>query len=152
MSELEGKWRRKALHWAKYTCCNACAEMRYCHGRGPEQLVCLECFSVNGRVARPPRGGQKGKRKQYVHRSRRPKAETIRLVALLHGGGKMTGAIADELGLSDATVRKYLAMGASAKNGAATPLSMRQIRNRKEQGDSSPAGAFWSPSGASRGA
>jgi hypothetical protein len=85
MSEdLHGKWRWKAMPWAKSTCCAACGEFRYCYGWTPERLVCLECFSADKQVAKARRAGKPGTRSGYTYRRRRPRAETRALVRLLH--------------------------------------------------------------------
>jgi hypothetical protein len=135
--ELRGRWSWKAMPWAKHTACAVCGEMRYCHGRSPERMVCLECFTDDEDLAKLRRGGKKGKRKTYTYTRRRAQRGMVAMVSAMRNEGKVVGAIAKELGISEKTVRNYLSESRRAENEAATPPSMRPAVPRKEQRGSS---------------
>jgi transposase-like protein len=135
--DLRGRWGWKAMPWAKHTACAACGEMHYCHGRSPERMVCLSCFTDDEDVAKLRRGGQKGRRSGYRYTRRRPKQGMVELVRAMRDEGLVVGAIAKELGISEKTVRNYLSESRRAEKRSATPLSIRDGFPRKEEARSS---------------
>jgi hypothetical protein len=130
------------MPWAKFTACAVCGEMRYCHGCSSDRMVCLACFSDNARSAKLRRSGTKGKRRRYTYTRRRAKRGMVAMVSAMRDEGKVVGAIANELGISEKTVRNYLSESRRAEKRPATPLSMPDDFPRKEPGRRSPAGAF----------
>jgi hypothetical protein len=119
---LRGRWLWKALPWGMFTRCSVCAEMAYCHGKTRERLLCLECFGADETGARLRRGGKPGPRKGFTYRTRRPQSEMVETVAKLRAEGKVVGAIADELGISDRTVRNYVSKGLGGRKSAPQSL------------------------------
>jgi hypothetical protein len=137
--ELRGRWLWKAMPWAKYTCCAVCSEFGYCHGKSNERLICLGCFTDDGNTAKLRRGGRVGRRSGYAYTQRRPKDGMIRLVRAMRDEGKVVGLIADELGLSEKTVKNYLAESRRSEKCAASSLPERGPIPRKEEPGQSPA-------------
>jgi hypothetical protein len=135
--DLRGRWSWKAMPWGKYTACAVCGEMRYCHGRSPERMICLECFTDDQGVAKLRRGGKKGKRSGYTYTRRRAQRGMVAMARAMRDEGKVVGAIAKELGISEKTVRNYLSESRRPENRAASPLFMRPSVPRKEQRGSS---------------
>ncbi len=68
-----------------------------------------------------------------MYRTRRAKSKMIETVAKLRAEGKVVGAIADELGLSDRTVRDYLGKSRRPKKCVAIPETMRPFTVRNEE-------------------
>jgi hypothetical protein len=136
--DLRGRWSWKAMPWGKFTACAVCGEMAYCHSRAPERMVCLGCFNADSDGAKLRRGGQKGKRKTYTYTRRQAKRGMVAMVSAMREEGKVVGAIAKELGISEKTVRNYLAESRRAENEPASPLSMPDDFPRKEERDPSP--------------
>jgi DNA-binding NarL/FixJ family response regulator len=60
-------------------------------------------------------------------RKRRPQTLTETCVLKLRERGLVPMAIADELALSDATVRRYLSKSQTSKNGVANPHRQRAV-------------------------
>lgn len=130
--ELRGRWVWKAMPWAKYTTCVVCGEMRHCYGKSPDRLVCLDCFTRDAATGKLQRRGKTGPRSGYTYKKRRRKSGMIQVVSAMRREGKVVGLIADELGLSDKTVRNYLAEARKAENCTAGPLPEPDDVPRKE--------------------
>jgi hypothetical protein len=139
--ELRGRWAWKAMPWAKYTVCAICGEMHHCHGRSAARMICLDCFALDSTSAKLRRGGKKGKRSRYTYTRRRPKQGMIELVRAMRDEGKVVGAIAKELGISEKTVRNYLSESRRAENDPSSPPSMPGDFPRKEERGFSPVPA-----------
>ena len=135
------RWLWKSLPWGLHTTCTVCTEVRYCHGKTRERMVCLECFSTDLRVARLRRGGQAGPRSTYSYRRRRPQLKMITVVAEMAAEGLVAGAIADILGISEKTVRNYLSRAKTPKNRPADPHEHSHLFPRKEEPDLLPVAA-----------
>lgn len=109
------RWLWVAMPWGLYTTCAVCGQVRYCHGKTREHMLCLECFADDERAAKLRRGGMSGKRTGYTYKVRRAKAEMVTLVAADRAAGKVVGLIAEQRGLSEKTVRNYLARARRAE-------------------------------------
>jgi hypothetical protein len=126
------------MPWAMHTSCARCGELRYCHGKSRDRMVCLGCFADDESTARLRRRGQTGKRSGYSYAKRRPKSGMLELVRAMREEGKVVGAIADELGLSEKTVCNYLAKSRMPEKCAASPLPERAEIPRKEEAGQTP--------------
>ena len=71
-------------------------------------------------------------------RGRRGRDEMIEAARLLRAEGKVVSVIADKLGVSDKTVRAYLARPRPSKNGPTNPVSMRAKNPRGPDRDQLP--------------
>jgi hypothetical protein len=130
--------RWKGMRWALFTACVHCGGMHHCYGKSRDRMVCFDCFAEDGTSVRLGRRGQTGRRSGYTYTKRRPKDGMIILVRQMREEGKVVGAIADELGLSEKTVRNYLAESRRSRKRAARPLPEPERIPRKEEAGEIP--------------
>jgi hypothetical protein len=123
------------MAWGMFTACAGCGEMRYCHGKSRDRMICLDCFAEDETLAKLRRTGTAGKRRRYRYRRRRPKAGMVEAVRKMREEGMVVGAIADAVGVSEKTVRNYLSMSRKAEKGPPTPDPVRVPVPRKEELD-----------------
>ncbi len=137
--DLRGRWLWKSMDYAGFTACAVCARQVYCYGKTWERMVCLDCFTADQDSARGRQSGKAGKRAGYQMKTRRPKGEMVRLVAHMRDEErKPVGVIADELGISERTVKNYLSLARKAEKCAASPDGEPSLFTRKEERDLAP--------------
>jgi hypothetical protein len=104
-----------------HSVCVVCDQPGWVGGFSRSRLVCKPCYIADSDSVRLRRGGSTGPRGGYEYKSRRPLAESVRLVHELRKQGIVVEAIGKQLELHPRTVKNYLARGSTPEKVARKP-------------------------------
>jgi hypothetical protein len=106
-----------------HSVCVVCNQDGYVGGHTRSRLVCERCYIADPDAVQLRRGGKHGRRAGYAYTVRRSLEESVQLVHELRRQGLVVTAIAEQLGLSDRTVRNYLSKGSTPEKVTRKPVS-----------------------------